>query len=338
MPLHVRHAASALPPGTAACIGAFDGLHLGHRALLARARALAPRVAVVTFDPHPQKVLTPDRPPQLLLHPGQRERLLRALGIDDLVLLPFDHAMAAMEPAAFVQTQIVDGLRPTAVVVGEDFRFGAGRRGGVDELAALLEDTEIELEVVPPVPLPAAAREPDGPLGGPLGVQYSRKLGSTQIRAAIAAGAVERAAIMLGRLHAVQGEVVVGDRRGRTIGVPTANLRTTDALVPAPGVYATWLSVPDDPALAEPLPSVANIGTNPTFTSGTAPLRLEVHVLDRDLGESLYGRTVEVSFVARLRDELKFPSVEALVRRIADDIVAARPLLDDASRAQVIPP
>jgi len=161
---------------------------------------------------------------------------------------------------------------------------------------------------------------------------------SSRVREALARGDLATAEQVLGRPHSVSGLVESGDRRGRTIGVPTANLRTTDALVPAPGVYATWLSVPDDPALAEPLPSVANIGTNPTFTSGTAPLRLEVHVLDRDLGESLYGRTVEVSFVARLRDELKFPSVEALVRRIADDIVAARPLLDDASRAQVIPP
>lgn len=334
MPLHVRHAASALPSGTAACIGAFDGLHLGHRALLDRARALAPRVAVVTFDPHPQKVLTPDRPPQLLLQPGQRERLLRALGIDELVLLPFDHAMAAMEPAVFVRSQITEGLQPSAVVVGEDFRFGAGRRGGVDELAALLEDTDIALAVVPPVPMPAAAREPDGARGSSMG----KKLGSTQIRAAILAGAVERAAIMLGRLHAVQGEVVVGDRRGRTIGVPTANVNAAEALVPAGGVYATWLSVPGMPELAGPLPSVANVGTNPTFTAGTGAMRLEVHVLDRDLGERLYGRTVEVSFVARLRDELKFASVDALVQRIADDIATARPRLDEISRAQVIPP
>lgn len=326
--LHVRHAARALPPGTAACLGAFDGLHLGHRALIERARARGRRVAVVTFDPHPQRVLAPDRPLQLLLQPSQRERVLRSLGVDELALLPFDHAMAAMEPAAFVQTQIVAGLRPETVVVGEDFRFGAGRRGGIDELAELLAAAGIALEIVPPVPMPPIVREPGGPAG---------KLSSTQIRTELAAGRVERARVMLGRHHAVLGTVIAGDQRGRTIGIPTANLRTGDALVPAPGVYATFVGTRDEPELVVPRAAVANIGTVPTFTTGTGPLRLEVHVLDVDLGERLYGLELEVSFVARLRDEQKFGSIDALVKRIAVDIAEARPRLDARALDHVIP-
>ncbi|HET6582734.1 MAG TPA: riboflavin biosynthesis protein RibF [Nannocystaceae bacterium] len=331
MSLNVRHSASPLPSGTAACLGAFDGLHLGHRALLERARLRGSQVAVVTFDPHPQRVLAPDRPLHLLLQPGQRERVLRSLGVEELVLLPFDHAMAAMEPAVFVRSQIVDGLRPSIVVVGEDFRFGAGRRGGVDELAALLADPGIGLEVVAPVSIPPALREPGT-------AQRPEKISSTMIRAALASGRVERAAAMLGRLHTVIGTVVTGDRRGRTIGIPTANLRVGDALVPAPGVYATWVTAGGEPELATPRAAVANIGTVPTFTAGTGPPRVEVHVLDVDLGERLYDRELEVSFVARLRDEQKFASIEALVQRIALDIAQARPLLDASSRARVIPP
>jgi riboflavin kinase/FMN adenylyltransferase len=326
--LHVRHAARALPPGTAACLGAFDGLHLGHRALLERARARSHRVAVVTFEPHPQRVLAPDRPLHLLLQPAQRERVLRSLHVDDLALLPFDHAMAAMEPAAFVHSQVVSGLQPEAVVVGEDFRFGAGRRGGIDELAELLAAAGIGLEIVPPVPLPASVREPSGPAG---------KLSSTQIRAELMAGRVERASAMLGRHHAVLGTVIAGDKRGRTIGIPTANVQAGDALVPAPGVYATFVSAPFEPELATPRPAVANLGTVPTFTAGTGPPRLEVHVLDVDLGERLYDHEIEVSFVARLRDEQKFGSIEALVKRIAVDIAEARPRLDARALAHVIP-
>lgn len=337
MPLHVRHAVSPLPPGTAACLGAFDGLHLGHQALLERARLRASRIAVVTFDPHPQRVLAPDRPLRLLLQPAQRERVLRSLRVDELALLPFDHAMAAMEPAVFVHAQIVDGLQPSVVVVGEDFRFGAGRRGGIDELRALLAapagpaDSGIGLEVVEPILMPPALREPGAG-------QRAEKISSTMIRAALAAGRVERAGAMLGRHHTLLGTVVAGDRRGRTIGIPTANLRVDEALVPAPGVYATWVTAAGEAELADPRPAVANVGTVPTFTAGTGPPRLEVHVLDIDLGERLYGRELEVSFVTRLRDEQKFASIEALVRRIAVDIADARPLLDAASRARVIPP
>ncbi len=327
--LQILREATALPVGTAACVGAFDGLHLGHRALIDRARSHG-EVALVTFDPHPQRVLAPERAPQLLLLPEQRARLAASLGVSRLVLLPFDREMAAMSAADFVQSQLVDGLRPSAVVVGSDFRFGTGRQGGTDELAALLAPAGIACEIVPPVPLPAELREPgdDG-----------HKLGSSMIRAAIASGAVERAAIMLARPHALFGEVVHGDRRGRTIGFPTANLRIDEGCVPAAGVYAGWATVwpPGHDDLRTPMATVVNIGTRPTFEGAAPSLRIEAYLLDRALGDRLYGARMELWLASRLRDEQRFAGVDALVQQIHRDVEHARTLLGEHAPATVLP-
>jgi riboflavin kinase/FMN adenylyltransferase len=310
-----------LPPATAACVGAFDGLHLGHQALLARARALQPRVALVTFDPHPACILAPERAPTLLQSPGQRVRVCAALGIDALALLPFDRALADTSPEGFVQRLLIDGLRPTSVVVGADFRFGAGRRGGVHELDELLRPAGITLAVVHPVPVPWDSSAAPS------------KLSSSEIRATVAAGAVERAAAMLGRWYSVEGVVVRGAARGRQLGVRTANVHAPSALLPRPGVYAGALGVPGDPS-AGPWPAAINLGHNPTFVDDPhAPLVLEVHALDQDLGDSLYGRTVEVAFAARLRDELRFDNPQALVAQLTRDLAAVRPALDPTSLA-----
>ncbi|MBX7079833.1 MAG: riboflavin biosynthesis protein RibF [Nannocystaceae bacterium] len=311
--LEIRRDASALPPGTAACLGAFDGLHLGHQALLQRARAVASRVALVTFEPHPQRVLAPDRAPPLLLDAEQRERWVAALGVDLLVLLPFDAALSQMDAASFVRTQLLEGLRPQAVVVGADFRFGARRAGDVALLQSSLAAANVALHVVAPVPIPGVAAGAD-------------KISSTTIREALGRGEVERAAAMLGRPHAALGRVVHGDRRGRTIGVPTANLAVRDAMLPAPGVYAGWLSAWDAaglPELAQPVAAVANLGTNPTF-AGARALRLEAHALDLDLGERLYDRELVMWFGTRLRDEQRFDGVAALVQQLHADLAAAR--------------
>lgn len=317
--------------GTAACVGAFDGFHLGHRALLDRARELGARVAVVTLDPHPQRVLAPERAPKLLLAPPQREHVAASLGIDELVLIPFDRTTARLEPGAFVDTWL-GPLAPAAVVVGADFRFGAGRRGDTAVLGELLAPRGISLGVVQPVAIPEAiARRIAG--------ASDDKIGSTLIRERLAVGDVVSAAMLLSRAHAVLGEVVRGDARGRTLGIPTANVHAPEACMPGPGVYAVFLSV-WSPALGlhEPMAAVANIGKNPTFTSGDVERRLEVHVLDRDLGERLYGATVEVAFITRLRDEVRFDSVAALVDQIHTDIGQARALLDSQARAQVLAP
>jgi riboflavin kinase/FMN adenylyltransferase len=309
-----------LPPATAACVGAFDGLHLGHQALLRRARALQPRVALVTFDPHPAFILAPERAPALLQSAGQRARVCAALGLETLVLLPFDRALADTSPEGFVERLLVRGLRPAAVVVGADFRFGAGRRGGVHELAELLRPAGIALEVVTPIPV--SGDSSDAPA----------KLSSTEIRRAVAAGAVERAAAMLGRWYSVEGVVVRGAGRGRQLGVRTANVHAPGALLPRPGVYAGALGLPD--ASMTPWPAAINLGHNPTFLDDPhAPLVLEVHALDQDLGDSLYGRTVEVAFAARLRDEQRFARPEHLLEQIARDLQAVPPALDPADLA-----
>lgn len=313
----------ALPPGTAACIGAFDGMHRGHQGLIARARRLADQVAVVTFEPRPVDVLAPDRAPPRLQTPRQRERVCRQLGVDTLAVLRFDLDVSRMSPAEFVQAFLIDGLRPARVVVGYDFHFGAGRAGGPRELAALLAPSGIEVDVVEKI------ADEHGP---------ADKVGSTSIRELVGHGEVERAAELLGRWYAVAGIVEHGAARGRKLGYPTANVASR-SLHPAGGVYACALTLLE-PSSAHAQddergcwPAVANIGSNPTFTSGTsgAPRTLEVHAYDLELGDDLYGREVEVSFVARLRDELRFDGPESLRQAIAADIEAARPLLDHAA-------
>jgi riboflavin kinase/FMN adenylyltransferase len=318
--------ASALPPGTAACLGAFDGLHLGHQALLRRAAALGDPLALVTFDPHPLQVVAPERAPELLHSPAVRRRVAAELGVSHLVLLPFDAEMAAMTAEAFVDRVLVHGLVPSVVVVGEDFRFGRGRTGSAEMLVRTLEPAGIEVAIVSPV---ALAGE-------------TVKLGATRIRDAVKAGDVASAGRMLGRWHAVSGVVVRGKARGRTIGFPTANVRPDPGLLPPNGVYATVLTVRSAgvPEEGRVLASVANLGTNPTFTHDERePERtLEVHVLDRDLGERLYGVEVEVGFVARLRDEMRFSGIDELTRWIARDADAARAILDDDALARAVAP
>lgn len=313
-----------LPPATAACVGAFDGLHLGHQALLRRARALvcdpssgAPgRLALVTFDPHPARILAPERAPRLLQSAGQRARVCAALGVDTLVLLPFDRALADTSPEGFVQRLLIDGLRPAAVVVGADFRFGADRRGGVRELEDLLRPAGISVAVVDAVPVPE-----DMSIG-------AGKLSSSGIRAAVVAGQVAAARAMLGRWYSVEGTVVPGAGRGRELGVRTANVDVGAGLLPRPGIYAGALGVVGGPG---PWLAGISLGTNPTFVDDpAAPLVLEVHALDQQLGDSLYGATVEVAFAAHLRDELRFDGPEQLMTQISRDLAAVRPAIDPA--------
>ena len=316
---------SALPPRTAACIGSFDGLHLGHQGLIARARSLAAaeEVAVVTFEPRPVEVLAPERAAPRLQSPAQRERVCRQLGVDTLAILPFDEEVSRMSPVEFVEGFLIGGLSPAQVVVGYDFHFGAGRAGGPADLARLLAPAGIEVSVVDKIATPPGADE------GAISIHEGDKLGSTIIRELVRAGELERAADMLGRLYALAGPVVHGAARGRELGFPTANILSTE-LHPAEGVYACFLSLLGErPELGrgvvdelECWPAVANIGTNPTFGAGR-PRSLEVHAIDVALGERLYGREVEVSFVARLRDERRFADAQQLRAAIAADMPSA---------------
>ncbi len=325
MPVSVQRDATALSADTAVCLGAFDGLHRGHQALIDRARAHASRVGLVTFDPHPAAVLAPGRMPPLLHAAVQRERVASALRVDDLVLLPFDVAMSKMDPEAFVRTYLLEGLAPAAVVVGTDFRFGAARAGTADTLQALLSPAGIRVDVVE---LLGGDRPEDD------------KVSSSDIRHALQHGDVATAGALLGRWHAVAGTVVHGAKRGRELGFPTANLEPAGGTIPPTGIYATVLTVwtPGAPDYGAVWPSVTSIGHNPTFTEAGAPLTVETHVLDQDLQERLYGLDVEVAFVQRIRDELKFDGADALVAQMHRDAEAARIALTSDALAHTMTP
>lgn len=306
-------------PRSVVCIGVFDGVHRGHRAVVARARALADpsgaRVVAVTFDPHPSAVVRPDTQPLMLSTVDHRASLLHQAGADDVVVLPFTTDVASWTPVEFVERVLVTGLRAEAVVVGEGFRFGHRAAGDV----ALLQKFGAEHDVaVVPLALEHGALVEHGDAAE---VAWS----STYVRQCVLEGDVAEAARALTRPHRVEGVVVHGDHRGRDLGYPTANLVTADhAAVPADGVYAGWLVRRVNGDDEERLPAALSIGTNPTFDGEQR--RVEAYVLDRtDL--DLYGEQVAVDFVERLRPTLRFDGIEPLVAQMAQDVARTRQLL-----------
>jgi riboflavin kinase/FMN adenylyltransferase len=292
-------------PGAAVAIGNFDGVHLGHRALIRRARELAEahaaRAVALTFDPHPSGVLSPRGAPPMLASLERRIELLGEAGADAVVVEPFTRELAQATPDAFVDDIVVSALRARAIVVGYDFTYGRGRAGTVDALRAHGARLGIEVDVIAPV-------EAGGEVAS-----------SSKIRAHLQAGELAAAQRLLGRRWDVDGVVVHGAQRGRAIGVPTANLRPDSDLPLRAGIYAVTFEVD-----GRTLPAVASLGTNPTFVTDGA-LVLEVHVLDFD--GDLYDKRARTTFVARLRDEATFGSVDALVAQIRRDIDAARDAL-----------
>lgn len=301
---------SSTPPAPSVVTpGNYDGVHLGHRALVEKARELAGRatpkltVKALTFDPHPMQLMAKDRAPPLLTSPERRAELLRGAGADEVVIRTFDEAFASLSPQAFVDQVLVGELGARAVVVGHDFRFGARRAGDAQVLTELCAAHGIQVATLPPVTL-------EGQI-----------VSSSQVRAALARGDVELAARMLTRVHDVTRRVVTGAQRGRTLGFPTANLELEGFMVPADGVYAVVARVLDGSAEERSVlhAGVANLGERPTLRAGRS---LEVHLLDFE--GDLYGKTLRVGFVARLRGEQKFPNVDALRAQIAQDVVAGR--------------
>ena len=294
---------------TVVSIGNFDGVHLGHAHVLREARAAADRLGIdtvvaVTFDPHPMAVLRPDHAPPTLTSIRTRARLLETAGVDAILVVGFDREIAAWAPEEFVDRILVDALHARAVVVGANFRFGAKAAG---EVATLVEaGLSRDFETVG-VPLD----------GGP------QVWSSTYVRQCLATGDVSGAAEALGRPFTVRGTVVEGDKRGREMGYPTANvpIPPIDA-APDDGVYAGWLTRLDT---GERFPAAISVGTNPTF-EGERERRVESYVLDRDDLE-LYGVEVEVAFVERLRGMVKFDGMEALLVTMADDVLRARGVL-----------
>jgi riboflavin kinase / FMN adenylyltransferase len=285
-------------------IGNFDGVHLGHRALIERAKVLAAAhdaiTVVLTFDPHPSTVFSPSTAPKQLTTMTRRLELLAAAGADVTVVEPFTRELANSAPHAFIDDVVLHALRASAIVVGYDFSYGAGRTGTTDALRAHGSRAGVEVDVVPAVEVAGEVAS------------------STRIRAHLREGNLAAAERLLARRWDVDGIVGHGAKRGRTIGVPTANITPHGDLPIAGGIYAVQLRVD-----GTDLPAVASLGTNPTFVEA-GPATLEVHVLDWQ--GDLYDREVRTTFVARLRDEAKFDGVDALVAQIRADIAAARRL------------
>ncbi len=267
-------------------IGTFDGVHVGHQAVIASADT------VLTFDPHPLEVLHPAALPKLIMPFAVKRDVIEGLGVRELVVIRFDREFAARSAGDFIEEVLIEGLSAQRVSVGENFRFGARAQGDPAMLAAR---AEFETRVVPLVEV-----------GG-------ETVSSTRIRALIAAGEMEAARRCLGAPFMIEGTVVSGDQRGRELGFPTANIVPDDRLaIPGHGVYA---------AFADGVPAAVNVGVRPTFETGRGVL-IETHLIDRD--EDLYGRTLRVAFVERLRGEKRFAGAAELIAQMRTDVEDAR--------------
>lgn len=298
--------------GSALTIGFYDGVHLGHRVVIGEVRRLAAELGaasvVLTFDPHPARVVRPESAPLLLTDLEQRIELLATTGVDAVLVLPFDEARAKEAAEDFVQEVLVGCLGARAVVVGEDFHFGAQRRGDVALLRAMGRTAGFEVDGLQLLASAATAATP---------------VSSTAIRSALAAGDIESANRMLGRPHELRGTVVHGDGRGGPeLGFPTANLDLpTDLQLPAHGIYAAWYLRPDGRRYA----AAVNVGVRPTFYERADTALVEAYLLDHD--GDLYGERARLQFVARLRGEERFASVDDLVAQMHADVARVREIL-----------
>ena len=290
-------------------LGNFDGAHLGHQEVLRRAveegRRRGLSVVAATFHPHPRAVLGAGEAPRLLTPLGLRREVLLGYGADRVVEIPFDRDLSRKSPEQFVRDVLVGELGAGVVVVGENFRFGHRAAGDFEELRRLMREAGGEAVGV-----------------GVRGAAGGEGISSTRIRAMISEGRVAEAAGLLGRPYTLRGEVVEGDRRGRSIGFPTANVvPDAEAVVPARGVYAGFVSFGEERYAA-----CTNVGTAPTF--GRTESRIEAYLLDFE--RDLYGRVVDVSFVGRIREERRFAGVEQLVQQIQRDVAEARRMVEEA--------
>lgn len=322
-PEHIDRARSAsLEGGSVVTIGAYDGVHLGHRTIISEVRRRAAERGdesiVVTFDRHPAQITRPESAPRLLTNLDQKLELLGSTGVDKVVVIRFDLERSRESAPDFVRDLLVECLHVDEVVVGEDFHFGHNREGDVDLLAEMGND--LGFTVVPHGLIGLDGAE------APKGSQVS----STAIRTAIAEGRIADANEMLGRRHEIRGPVVEGDRRGRTLGFPTANVAVpNEMLMPADGIYSGWLTVRGD--VAQPnLPAAIYVGKRPTFYGDEAMTLLEVHVLDYE--GDLYGREVSVCFEELVRPDERFDSVGDLMAQLHADCDEIRQRLELVER------
>ncbi len=285
-------------------IGNFDGVHLGHQAIFhtlsQRAREIGGTSIVLTFDPHPLKILAPQHCPQLITPTAKKLSIMRRCGLDMVVCLPFTQELANLTPVAFVENMLVGTIGIREIYVGYNFAFGKGRQGTIALLQDLGNHHGFRVHIIEPITV------------------AGRVVSSSVIRQWIQQGKVDEAARFLGRFYSIAGTVVEGYQKGREIGFPTANVGSTYELIPSRGVYAVVVSWRE-----QHYEGVANIGVNPTF--GRTQLSIETHLFN--FSQQLYGETVEVSFVKKIRDERAFPSVADLVKQIGQDVEVAHALL-----------
>ncbi len=286
-------------------MGNFDGLHLGHQCLVRNTVEDAHRLGipsvVLTFEPHPLKVLAPERAPKLILAHKDKIQLLQSFGIDIVVIQTFDASFASLQPGTFVKDFLIDRLHIEKIWVGRDFRFGQKRKGTITDLIERGAELGFKVGAVDPI------------------VVGGSRVSSSKVRQLVEEGRVDEARQMLGRYHFISGKVVTGHQRGRGLGFPTANISTRTEVIPLDGIYATIVEIGAERCL-----SVSNIGVNPTF--GTGPRTVESFILDFD--HDIYGKALRLSFVKRIREEKKFASAEQLVAQMREDVKSARAIFD----------
>lgn len=291
-------------PNITVALGNFDGIHLGHQRLIGEAVAIARRnngtAAVLTFHPHPMAVLKPELAPPMLLDQEAKRRMMAELGVDILILLPFTLNFAQLSPEEFIKDVLVKQLNVKAIVVGYNYSFGHRGRGNPETIWKYADECCYTLSVIPPVKV------------------GSQVVSSTLIRNKLAEGDVAAAQKLLGYYPFTEGTVVLGDRRGNTLGFPTANIDCpAGMMVPARGVYSVHVDMDGETYLG-----VANVGTKPTFNGSNQRINIEVHLLD--FCGDIYGKKIKVKYVRRLRDERKFSSITDLVNQIQADVQSAR--------------
>jgi riboflavin kinase/FMN adenylyltransferase len=297
---NIDHAAR----GASVAMGNFDGLHLGHQSVIDLARRPGAPLGIVTFEPHPRQVFAPDAPPFRLMNAEARANRLAKIGVDQLYQLPFDRALAGLTPEAFARDVLADGLGISHVVVGSDFCFGKGRAGTAADLRTLGAALGFDVTIAPLVAI--------------AGIEVS----STAIRQALTDGRPRDAAAMLGHWHRIEGEVIHGEKRGRELGYPTANMSVDGLHLPRFGVYAVKVDILTGPQAGSHM-GAASLGVRPMF--GENRPNLETFLFD--FKGDLYGQHLSIAFVDFLRPELKFDGLEALITQMDADCIRARAIL-----------
>ena len=312
----IRHIDENSPnlTGSVVTLGNFDGIHRGHQALIGGAVSDSKQIGVpsvvLTFEPHPLRVLAPERAPKLILASKDKMQILQSLGVDVVAVQHFDLAFAKRSAEEFVSDLLVRRLKARKIWVGRDLRFGQGRKGTVDDLIRWGRDLAFDVAVVEPI------------------LVQGNRVSSSRIRELVSKGRVDEVKDMLGRYHFVSGQVVEGNRRGRELGFPTANIAARTEVLPSDGIYATLFHIDTRVLL-----SVSSIGRNPTF--GPGPRTVESFIIDFD--EAIYGKTVRLSFIKRIRDEVKFSSIPELIAQIRSDVQSAEAIFRDSSISSDLP-